>query len=121
LECANHRTIALISHTSKVLLKIIQSRMEGHVERELPDVQAGFRKKRGTRDHISNLRLLMERAREYNQEVYLCFIDYNEAFDCVDHARMWNTLQQMGIPEHLIVLMHNLYEEQEATVRTEHG
>jgi predicted phosphoadenosine phosphosulfate sulfurtransferase len=110
MECANHRTIALISHTSKVLLKIIQSRLERYMERELPDVQAGFRKKRGTRDHISNLRLLMERAREYNQEIYLCFIDYNKAFDCVDHARMWNTLQQMGIPEHLIVLIPNLYE-----------
>jgi Reverse transcriptase (RNA-dependent DNA polymerase) len=120
-ECANNRTIALISHASKVMLKIIQSRMENHMEREMPDVQAGFRKRRGTRDQIANVRWIMERAHEYNQAVYLCFIDYSKAFDCVDHARMWSTLRDMGFPEHLIALLHNLYDNQEATVRTEQG
>jgi exonuclease III len=119
--CANNRTIALISHASKVMLKIIHGRMEQHMEREMPDVQAGFRKKRGTRDQIANVRWIMERAREYHQDIFLCFIDYSKAFDCVDHALMWKTLREMGFPEHLIVLMHNLYENQEATVRTEHG
>jgi len=120
-ECSNYRTIALISHTSKVLLKIIQGRMEQIVTRELPDVQAGFRKGRGTRDQIANVRWMWERAREYNQGVFLCFIDYSKAFDCVDHETMWNTLRRMGIPEHLISLLHNLYDKQTATVRTEHG
>src|SRR5271163_2400691 len=78
-------------------------------------------KKRGTRDQIANVRWIMERAREYNQDVYLCFIDYSKAFDCVDHALLWNTLREMGFPKHLIVLLHNLYESQEATVRTVHG
>jgi len=84
-DCADYRTIALISHASKILLKIIQSRMEQTVQRELPDVQAGFRKGRGTRDQIANLRWIWERAKEYNQNIYVCFIDYSKAFDCVDH------------------------------------
>jgi len=120
-DCANYRTIALISHTSKVLLKSIQARMEQHVERELPDLQAGFRRNRGTRDHISNIRRIMERSREYNQDVFLCFIDYKKAFDCVDHELMWITLQEMGFPEHLIDLLQELYRDQEAKVRTEFG
>ncbi len=120
-ECASYRTITLISHASKILLKVIQDRMEGHIDREMSDTQAGFRKKRGTRDQIANLRWLMERQREYNQDVYLCFIDYSKAFDCVDHERMWNTLRIMGIPQHLIYLMRNLYLNQQATVRTEFG
>ena len=120
-ECENYRTIALISHTSKILLKIIHKRMEGTIERELPKNQAGFRKRRGTRDHIANLRWIMERQREFGQEVHLCFIDYSKAFDCVNHALMWKTLREMGIPMHLIILLRNLYANQVAVVRTEHG
>jgi hypothetical protein len=120
-ECANNRTIALISHASKVLLKVIQGRMEKTMERELPDVQAGFRKKRGTRDQIANMRWIMERAREYNQKLYFCFIDYSKAFDCVDHNILWNSLREMGFAEHLIILLRNLYDGQQATVRTECG
>ena len=95
--------------------------MESHINREISDTQAGFRKKRGTRDQIANLRWIMERQREYNQDTYLCFIDYSKAFDCVDHEKMWNTLRVMGIPQHLICLMRNLYLNQQATVRTEFG
>jgi len=120
-RCENNRTIALISHTSKILLKIIQARMEGFVNRELPDVQAGFRKSRGTRDQIANVRWLMERSREYNEDVYMCFIDYSKAFDCVDHAVLWSTLRDMGCPGHLVHLLSCLYDGQEATVRTEYG
>ena len=119
--CANNRTIALISHASKVMLKIIQGRMEQNAQQQLPDVQAGFRKSRGTRDQIANVRWLMERAHEYNQQVYLCFIDYSKAFDCVDHDKLWNTLRKMGFPEHLIALLHGLYDNQQATVRVEGG
>jgi hypothetical protein len=120
-ECENYRTIALISHTSKILLKIIHKRMEVIVDRELPANQAGFRKGRGTRDQIANLRWIMERQREFGQEVHVCFIDYSKAFDCVNHAAMWNTLKEMGIPIHLIMLLKSLYADQEAVVRTEYG
>ena len=120
-DCADYRTIAQISHASKILLKVIQGRMEQLVKRELPDVQAGFVKGRGTRDQIANVRWMWERAREYNQSVYLCFIDYSKAFDCVDHNVLWNTLRSMGVSEHLIDLQRNLYEGQTATVRTEYG
>jgi hypothetical protein len=120
-DCSNYRTIALISHTSKVLLKVIHNRMEQYVEREIPDVQAGFRKERGTRDQIANLRWIMERQREYNQELYLCFIDYQKAFDCVQYDKLWAILRQTGIPEHLIYLLKSLYLDQEAAVRTEDG
>jgi len=123
-ECANYRTIALISQASKILLKEIKSRMEGVVERELPDVQARFRKRTGTRDKISNLRGIMEKSHEYNLDVYMCFIDYTKAFDNVNHSLMWTTLREMGIPEHLTSLykvLHSLYKDQVATVRTEHG
>ncbi len=120
-ECSNNRTIALISHASKVLLKIIQKRMEPYMERELSETQAGFRKGRGTRDQIANLRWIMETAREYQQELYMCFIDYSKAFDCVDHNKLWNILMEMGVPLHLVTLMKNLYTNQEAAVRTEFG
>ena len=120
-ECSNYRTIALISHTSKVMLKIIQARLQPSMERELPDVQAGFRKVRGTRDQVANIRCIMGKAREYQKEFYFCFIDYTKAFDCVDHDKLWEILKEMGIPKHLIHLMKSLYENQEATVRTEHG
>jgi len=120
-ECENNRTIALISHASKVLLKIIHNRIEGYMEKEIPDNQAGFRRKRGTRDQISNLRRIIETAKEYNEEVYLCFIDYSKAFDCVNHEKLWNTLRQMSIPEHYIQLLKSLYDNGIATVRTEFG
>uniref|UniRef100_A0A8B9WYF4 RNA-directed DNA polymerase n=1 Tax=Bos mutus grunniens TaxID=30521 RepID=A0A8B9WYF4_BOSMU len=120
-ECSNYRTIALISHTSKVMLKILQARLQQYVNHELPDVQAGFRKGRGTRDPIANIHWIMEKAREFQKNIYFCFIDYAKAFDCVDHNQLWKILKEMEIPDHLICLLRNLYAGQEATVRTGHG
>ena len=120
-ECSNYRTIALISHASKVMLKILQARLQQYVNRELPDVQAGFRKGRGTRDQIANICWIMEKAREFQKNIYFCFIDYAKAFDCVDHNKLWKILKEMGIPDHLTCLLRNLYAGQEATVRTGHG
>ena len=120
-ECGNYRTIALISHASKVLLRVLQKRLEVFLIPELPIEQAGFRRGRGTRDHIANLRWMMERAREHQRDLYMCFIDYKKAFDCVDHERMWIILKDMGVPIHLVVLLRNLYANQKATVRTEFG
>ena len=114
-------TIALISHTSKVMLKILQARLQQYVNREFPDVQAGFRKGRGTRDQIANIRWIIEKAREFQKNIYFCFIDYAKAFDCVDHNKLWKILQETGIPDHLTCLLRNLYAGQEATVRTGHG
>ena len=108
-ECSNYRTIALISHASKVMLKILQARLQQNVNRELPDVQAGFKKGRGTRDQISNIRWIMEKAREFQKNIYFCFIDYAKAFDCVDHNKLWKILKEMGIPDHLTCLLRNLY------------
>ena len=110
----NYRTIALISHTSKVMLKILQARLQQYVNRELPDVQAGFRKGRGTRDQIANIRWIMEKAREFQKNIDFCFIDYANAFDCVDHNKLWKILKEMGIPDHLTCLLRNLYAGQEA-------
>ena len=120
-ECSNYHTIALISHASKVMLKILQARLQQYVNRELPDVQAGFRKGRGTRDQIANICWIMEKAREFQKNIYFCFIDYAKAFDCVDHNKLWKIMKEMGIPDHLICLLRNLYAGQEATVRTGHG
>ena len=120
-ECSNYHTIALISHASKVMLKILQARLQQYVNRELPDVQAGSRKGRGTRDQIANIRWIMEKARALQKNIYFCFIDYAKAFDCVDHKKLWKILKEMGIPDHLICLLRNLYAGQEATVRTGHG
>ena len=92
-ECSNHHTIALISHNSKVMLKISQARLQQYVNRELPDVQAGFRKGRGTRDQIANIHWIMEKAREFQKNIYFCFIDYAKAFDCVDHNKLWKILK----------------------------
>ena len=100
-ECSNYRTIALISHASKGMLKILQARLQQYVNRELPDVQAGFRKGRGTRDEIANLCWIMEKAREFQKNIYFCFIDYAKAFGCVDHNELWKILKEMGIPDHL--------------------
>ena len=115
----NH-TIALISHTSKVMFKILQARLQQYANHELPDVQAGFRKGRGTRDQIANICWIMEKAREFQKNIYFCFIDYDKALDCVDHNKLWKILKEMGIPDHLTCLLRNLYAGQEATVRTGH-
>ena len=103
------------------MLKILQARLQQYVNRELPDVQAGFRKGRGTRDQIANICWIIKKAREFQKNVYFCFIDYAKAFGCVDHNKLGKILQEMGIPDHLICLLRNLYAGQEATVRTGHG
>ena len=118
---SNYCTIALISHTSKVMLKILQVRLQQYMNQELPDVQTGFRKRRGTRDQIANICWIIEKAREFQKNIYFCFIDYTKAFDCVDHNKLWKILQEMGIPDRLTCLLRNLYAGQEATVRTGHG
>ena len=110
-----------LSYASKVMLKILQARLQQNVNCELPDVQAGFRKGRGTRDQITNICWIIEKAREFQQNIYFCFIDYAKAFDCVDHNKLWKILKAIGIPDHLTCLMRNLYAGQEATVRTGHG
>ena len=107
-------TIALISHASKVMLKILQARLQQYVNGELPDVQAGFRKGRGTRDLIANNRWIMEKAREFQKNIYFSFIDYAKAFDCVDHNKLGKILKEMGIPDHLTCLLRNLYAGQKA-------
>ena len=112
---------ALISHASKVMLKILQARLQQYVNHELPDVQDGFRRGRGTRDQIANIHWIIKKAREFQKNIYFCFIDYSKAFDCVDHNQLWKILQEMGIPDHLTCLLRNLYAGQEATVRTGHG
>ena len=103
------------------MLKILQARLQQYMNRELPDVQAGFRKGRGTRDQIVHIRWIMEKAREFQKNIYFCFIDYAKAFDCVDHHKLWRILKEMGIPGHLTCLLRNLYAGQGATVRTRHG
>ena len=103
------------------MLKILQARLQQYVDCELPGVQAGFGKGRGTRDQIANICWIMEKAREFQKNIYFCFIDYAKAFDCVDHHKLWKTLRETGIPEHLTCLLRNLYAGQEATVRTGHG
>ena len=120
-ECSNYRTIALISHASKVTLKILQARLQQYVNHEIPDVQAGFRKGRGMRDQIGGNRWIIKKAREFQKNIYFCFIDYFKDFDCVDHNKLWKILKGMGIPDHLTYLLRNLYAGQEATVRTGHG
>ena len=119
-ECSNYCTITLISHASKVMLKILQASLQQYVNHELPDIQAGFRKGRGTRDQIANICWIMEKAREFQKNIYFCSIDYAKAFDCVHHNKLWKILKEMGIPDHLTCLLRNLYAGQEATVRTGH-
>ena len=120
-QCSNYHTIALISHTNKVVLKILQARLQQHVNHELWDVQAGFRKGRGTRDQTDNICCIIKKARKFQKNICFCFIDYAKAFDCVDNKKLWKILQEMGIPDHLTYLLRNLYEAQEATVRAGHG
>ena len=119
-ECLDYHTIALISHASKEMLKILQAMLQQYVNQELPDVQAGFREGRGTGDQIANICWIIEKAREFQKNIYFCFIDYAKAFDCVDHNKLWKILKEMGIPDHLTCHLRNLYAGQEATVRTGH-
>ena len=118
-ECSNYHTIALISHASKVMLKILQARLQQYANCELPDVQAGFRKGRGNRDQIANIRWIIQKVREFKKNS--CFIDYTKDFDCVDHSELLKILQEMGIPDHLTCLLRNLNAGQEASVRTRQG
>ena len=106
--------IALISHASKVMLKTLQARLQQYVNHELPDAQAGFRKSRGTRDQIANIHWIIEKPRQSQKNIYMCFINYAKAFDCVDHNKLWKILKEMGIPDHLTCLLRNLYADQEA-------
>ena len=120
-ECSNYCTIALISHTSKVMLKILQVSLQQHVNQELPDVQVGFRKGRGTRDQVTNICWIIKKARRFQKNIHFCFIYYAKAFDSVDHNKLWNILKEMQIPDHLTCVLRNLYAGQEATVRIGHG
>ena len=120
-ECSNYRTIAVISHARKVMLKILQARLQQYMNHEPPDGQTGFRKGRRTRDQIANICWVIDKVREFQKNIYFCFIDYAKAFDCVDHNKLWKSLKEIGIPDHLICLLINLCAGQEATVRTGHG
>ena len=117
-ECSNYHTIVLISHTSEVMLKILQARLQQYVNHELPGVHAGFRKGRGTRDQIANICWIIKKPTEFQKNI--CFTDYAKAFNCVDHNKLWKTLKEMGISDHFTCLLRNLYADQEATVRTGH-
>ena len=107
-KCSNYCTIALISHASKVMLEILQARLQQYMNCELPHVQAGFRKGTGTRDQIAKTHWIMQKAREFQKNIYFCFIDYTKAFDCVDHNKLWKILKEMGIPDYLTCLLRNL-------------
>ena len=120
-ECSNYCTIALISHTSYIMFKILQVRLQQYMNCELPDVQAGFCKGRGTRAQIANICWIIEKARKFQKNIYFFFTDYAKAFDCVDHKKLRKIQKEMGIPDQLICLLRNLYAGQEATVRTRHG
>ena len=118
-ECSNYHTTAHISHASKVMLIILQARLQQYVNRELPDVQAGFRKGRGTRDQIANIHWIIEKAREFQKNIY--FTDYTKAFDSVDHNKLWKIRKEMKISDHLTGFLRNLYAGQDPTVRTRNG
>ena len=119
-ECSNYHTIALISHASKIILKILQARLQQYMNHENPDVQAGFRKGRGTKDQIANIHWIIKKAKEFQKNIYFCFIEYTKDFDCVNHNKMWKILKDMRVPDHLTCLLRNLYAGQEATVRIGH-
>ena len=108
-ECSNYCTTAGISQANKVMFKILQARLQQYMNWEVPDEQAGFRKGRQTRDQIANIHWIMKKAREFQENIYFCFTDYTKAFDCVDHSKLWKTLKEMGIPDHLTCLLRNLY------------
>ena len=118
-ECSNYRTVALISQASKVMLKILQARLQQYVNRELPNVQAGFTKGRGTRDKIANIRWITEKARGLQKNSYFCFIDYANALDSVDHNKLWKILKETGISDHLTCLLRNLYAGQDAKLEVD--
>ena len=103
--CSNYHTIGLILHTSKLMLKFLQARLQQYVNCELPDVQAGFRKSKGSRNQIANIHWIIEKAREFQKNIYFYFIDHAKAFDCVDHNKLWKILKEMGIPDHLTCLL----------------
>ena len=111
-------TIVLISHASKIRLKILQASLQQYVNWELTDIQAGFRKGRATRDQIANIRWIIKKAREFQKNIYFCFIDYTKAFDCVDHNKLWKIIKEMEISDHFTCLLRYLYVHQEAAVRT---
>ena len=119
-ECSSYRTVELISHAIKVILKILQARLQQYVNQQLPHMSAGFRKGGGTRDQIANVRWIIEKAREFQRNIYF-FIDCMKAFECVDHNKPWKILKELGIPNHLACLLRGLYVGQEATARTGHG
>ena len=114
-ECSNYCTVVLISHASKVMLKIFQARLKQYMNWEFPDVQVGFRKGKGTKQQIANICWIIEKAKEFQKSIYFCFTDCTKAFYCVDHNKLWKILKQMGIPDHLTCLPRNLYVDQEAT------
>ena len=116
-----HHTFAMILHASKATLKNLQARLQQYVNRELPDVQTGFRKGRGTKDQITNICWIIKKGREFQKNIYFCFIGYAKAFDCVDHNKLWKIMKEMGILAHLTFFLRNLYVGQETTVRTGHG
>ena len=120
-ECSNYCTVALISHSSKVMLNTLQARLQQYVNQEIPDVQAKFRKGRGTRDHIANIWWIIEKAREFQKNIYFCFTEYAKAFDCVAHNKLWKILQEMGMLDYLICLLRNLYAGKQETVTTGPG
>ena len=120
-KCSKYCTTVLISHATKVMLKILQARLQQYMNHELPDVQAGFRKGRGNRDQIANICWITEKGREFQKNIYFCFTNYAKAFDSVDHSKLWKILAEVEIPDHLTCLLRNLYVGQEATIRTRHG
>ena len=107
-ECSNYHTMALISHASKVMLKTLQARLQQYMNHGIPDFQAGFRKGRVTKDQIANICWIIEKAREFQKNIYFCFIDYTKPFDCVDHNKLWKILKEMGIPDLLTCLLRNV-------------
>ena len=117
-ESSNYHITALISHASKVMLKILHVILQQYMNQELPEVQAEFRKRRETRDQFANILRIIEKAREFQKNNYFCFSEYTKAFDCVDHNKLWKILKEMGVPDHFTCLLRNLYAGQEATVRT---
>ena len=119
-ECSNYCTIVLISHDSNVMFKILQSSLHQYMNLEFPDLQARFRKVRGTRDQIANTHWIIEKVRKFQKNIYFCFIDYTKAFDCMDHNKHWKTLKEMGVLDHLTCLLRNLCVDQKATVRPVH-
>ena len=120
-ECSNYCTFALSSHASKVMLKILQARLQQYLNWELPDIQAGFREGRRIRDQAASIHWIMEKAKEFQKNIYLCFIDWTKDIDCVDHKKLWEILKEIGAPYHLTCLLRNLYAGQEAMVRTLYG